>query len=206
MACPLEANSTWSSGVRLASTLGCSPPRPAARRAAPGMRQRTGRGPHDPAEQLAEGRVARQVDPQHQGVDEEADQPLELGAGAAWRSACRRRCRPGRRSASSSTAKAASSVMKSVAPSRRAERRAPARAAAGGRRTDTVAPRKVCTAGRGRSVGSSSAAGRRRAARASSRAGLQHLALAASAAARPRSRRTGRQRGQRRARRRGEAA
>ena len=34
-------------------------------------------------EQLAEGRIAREVGAQHQRVDEEADQPLELGAPAA---------------------------------------------------------------------------------------------------------------------------
>ena len=36
-----------------------------------------------PGEQRREGRIAREAGPQHQGVDEEADQPLGLGPGAA---------------------------------------------------------------------------------------------------------------------------
>ncbi len=72
-----------------------------------------------PPQQLAEGRVARDVGAQRQRVDEEADQPLGLDARCGRRSASRRRCRPGRCSGAAAALKAASSVMNSVAPSRR---------------------------------------------------------------------------------------
>ena len=47
-----------------------------------------------PLQQLAEGGIAREVEPHHQRVDEEADQPFELGAVAVGD----RRADPTRRS------------------------------------------------------------------------------------------------------------
>ena len=62
-------------------------PRPAARTAGPGARRRR-------APSRAPGRAARakpgspdEVGAQHQGVDEEADQPLDLAPACGWRSA-----------------------------------------------------------------------------------------------------------------------
>ena len=54
-----------------------SVPRPASRAANPGGRRRRAHPP-DPAQQLAKRRVSRQVGAQHQRIDEEADQALEL--------------------------------------------------------------------------------------------------------------------------------
>ena len=44
------------------------------------------RGLAHPAEELAEASARPQVGAQHQGVDEEADQPLDLAAGCGRRS------------------------------------------------------------------------------------------------------------------------
>ena len=51
----------------------------------------------DRCQVVGEARIAAAVGAQHQGVDEEADQVLELGAAGGWRPACRSPCRRCRR-------------------------------------------------------------------------------------------------------------
>ena len=90
---------TWNSGVWLEVALGRPAPRPASRTARPGARRR-------PARSRAPGRAARakagspdEVAAQDQGVDEEADQPLDLRPVAAGDGRAHRAGRPGRCSA-----------------------------------------------------------------------------------------------------------
>ena len=70
--------------------------RPAARTARPGGRRRPARCPAPRPRKSANDAPAVHGGAQHQGVDEEADQPLQLGPLAAGRRRCRPRCRPAR--------------------------------------------------------------------------------------------------------------
>ena len=74
-------NITWKSGDAAEVALAAAAPRPASRTARPGGRRRRARLPH--AAPAARGTVgiARQVGAQHEGVDEEADQP---SSSARW--------------------------------------------------------------------------------------------------------------------------
>jgi hypothetical protein len=49
------------------------------------MVERAQRGPTNPREQLPKRRVARQVGPEDEGVDEKADETFRLGVGTAGR-------------------------------------------------------------------------------------------------------------------------
>ena len=85
---------TWNSGVRPGRARAAAPRR-AARRAGPGGRRRRGavsRTRRSSSRKVGSPDRSVRSD---QGVDEEADEPLELGAVAAGDRACRRRCRPG---------------------------------------------------------------------------------------------------------------
>ena len=154
-----SAKRTWKSGVRREVALRAAAPRPASRTAGPGGRRRRGPSRRTRREQLAEGRVAREVGAQHQGVDEEADQPLDLAAGAVGDRRCRPRGRPGRCSGASRASKPASRAMNRVAPARRPGPARPRRAPAARRDRDARRRGASRTAGRGRSVGSSRTAG-----------------------------------------------
>ena len=148
------------------------------------------RRPAGAAEQLAEARVAREVAAEDQRVDEEADQALELRPSRGRRPASRRRNRPGRSSGGAGPGRRrAGSCTASRPPAGRAP--APRRAARAGISGIRSPPRPLGTAGRGRSVGSSSGGTPASCAGPVVELLLQHLALRASRAARRRSRRTG---------------
>ena len=72
------------------------------------------------AQQVEEAGRRREVRPQHQGVDEEADQPLGLGAVAVGDRRADRQVAAGRSERESSASIDAASTMNGVAPSRRA--------------------------------------------------------------------------------------
>ena len=117
------------------------------------------RGLAHPAEQLAERGLARQVAAQHQGVDEEPDQPLDLHPVAAGDGRAHREVvlAAVARQQGLEAGQQHHEERRSLAP---AEGLAACRVSPAGSRTGRVAPRKLCTAGRGRSVGSSRSGGR----------------------------------------------
>ena len=144
-----------------ANARGSSPapaPRPASRTARPGARRRR-------APSRAPGRAARGT----QALRERSPRSTSVLTKNPISPSISTRLRPamGEPTARSSWPlvrarrawKPARSTMKSVAPSRRA-RASICRVSPAGSRTGRVAPRKLCTAGRGRSVGSSRSGGR----------------------------------------------
>ena len=107
-----------------------------------------------PRQQLAEGRVAGEVGAQDQGVDEEADQPLDLARGCGWRSASR----PARSvlagvAVRAAAAKAASSVMNRRRPLAAGRARASAAAQLRGQVEAAAAPPRKRLHRRPRPVG-----------------------------------------------------
>ena len=130
-------------------------------RARPGARRRR-------APSRAPGRAARgtsgspdEVDAQRQRVEEDADQPLQLRRGRGRRPASRRSRPPGRSSGRAAAAKPASRTMNGVAPCAAAEAAQAGRQLRRQEQELARPPRKVWTAGRGRSVGRSSDGQRR---------------------------------------------
>ena len=127
----------------------------------------------DPGQQLAEGRVARGVGAQHQGVDEEPDQVVQRLVGAAGD---RRADRDVGAGAQPGQQRGDAGLQHHE--QRRAGALARGPAALGGRRRraprSTASPPWLETAGRGRSVGSSSWSG------APARASRQYPSCAAS--------------------------
>ena len=160
---------TWKSGLRPRSRSGCSSSTSFSNGTSWWSNASERRAPH-PAEQLAEGGPAAGVDPQHQRVDEEPDQALELAPGSVRDRAARRRRRPGRCSGAARRRTPASNVMNSVAPSCWDRRRSAATTTGGHVERHVVAVvAELPRAGAGR-WGAPGRAGRR-AARASRRSG-----------------------------------
>ncbi len=143
-------------------------------------------------EQLPERRIAGEIAAEHEQVQEEPDQRLELRAAPAG---ARRPddefgCRVQRDEQHEERRQHRHEGRRAGALAEALDRRGDVRAEA---RTCTMSPSKVCTAGRGRSVGSCETAGAPASwPRPVRRAALEHRLRRATAAATRRSRRTGR--------------
>ncbi len=122
--------------------------------------ERPARSPHArPSSSRERAARSRQIAAQDQRIHEEPDQPFDLHPVASGdRRADREVVLPA--GARRRAWKPARSTMKSVAPSRRPRALSLRGSSAAGSRTGREAPRKLCTAGRGRSVGSSRSGGR----------------------------------------------
>ena len=157
-----RTNITWNSGVRLSVALRRRAPPRAARTAGPGARTRRGTPRARGSSSSAKLAIAATVGAQHQRVDEEADQLLDLRSACGpaigvpdhdvVAAACSRDSR------SAGTPRAA--VMNSVAPSRRPQRAERRRSSVRGERNRRASRRdSVRCAAAGPVAGSSSAGG-----------------------------------------------
>ena len=151
---------TWNSGVWLRLALRRAAPRPAARTAGPdGRRRRAPPRAPAPAARAKVGSPARSAR-STSVLTKKPISPSISRARAAGDRACRRRGRPGRCSGASSASKAGEQRHEQRRALARGRAPASAAVSSGGERERQRARRgSVCTAGRGRSVGSSSSGG-----------------------------------------------